>query len=52
MTAFFGQSDVDETHAIRFAIERLPVLFQLSVGGEKVVVAEVGTELLARRRHG
>src|SRR6476661_6992400 len=49
--AFFGQSDVDETHAIRLAIERLPVLFELGVAGQKVVVAEVRAELLARRCH-
>ncbi len=46
--AFRRLADLLQHHAIRFAIELLPVGGELLVGGELIVVAEVEAELLLR----
>ena len=48
-TAFFGAADINQLHAIRFTIELLPVLLELRVRSQEVVVADRRAELLPRR---
>ena len=48
---FFGAPDIHQLHAIGLAVERLPVLLELRICGQEVVVANRRAELLLGRRH-
>ena len=50
--ALGGLADLHHLHAIRFLVELLPVLDELRVGGELIVVADVEAEELLGRGDG
>ena len=50
--ALSGLADLDHFHAVGLFVELLPVVDELCVGRELVVVADVEPEVLLRRRHG
>ena len=50
--AFLGLADLDDLHPARFLVDLLPVLDELIVGGQVVVVADVEAEELLGRGDG
>src|SRR3954453_18020551 len=51
-TAFLRLADFDHLHPVRLFVQLVPVLDELVVGGELVVVADVEAEELLRRSEG